>query len=81
MLIVGVFAYPLDESFLGRKIDKSFITDAKKLQKKYGISPSGEGGEFESFVLFSPLFTKRLKVTSFKDVGEKNSWYREVEVT
>ena len=35
VLIVGVFAYPLDESFLGRKIDKSFITDAKKLQKKY----------------------------------------------
>jgi diphthine-ammonia ligase len=80
VIISGVFAYPLDEKWLGRKIDKKFIEEAKKLCEKYGISPSGEGGEFESFVLNCPLFKKELKVVDFHEKGEKNSWRMEVYV-
>lgn len=80
VIIVGVAAYPLDQKYLGRKIDKKFINDLIKLKEKYGISPSGEGGEFESFVLNCNLFKKRLKVKSFRDVGEKNSWHREIKL-
>jgi len=52
------------------------------LQKKYKISPAGEGGEFESFVLNAPgLFKKPLKVKSFKDVvGGENVGRQEVVV-
>lgn len=80
VIIVGVFAYPLDEKWLGRKIDKIFIEEMKKMQEKYKINPAGEGGETESFVLNCPLFKRGLKVIGFKDFGEKNSWRREVEV-
>jgi len=78
--ITGVFAYPLDDSWLGREIDKSFITDVKELNAKYKIHPAGEGGEFETFVLNCPLFKKPLKITEKNISGEKNSWKLEIEV-
>lgn len=80
VVIVGVGAYPLDKTWLGRKIDEKFIREVEKLQEKYKINPSGEGGEFESFVLNSPLFSRPLKIKSFKDSGEGNSWQREVKI-
>ena len=80
VIIVGVFAYPLGQEWLGRRIDEEFIKEVVELEKKYGIAPSGEGGEFESFVLDCPLFSKKLKIKGFKDSGEKNSWRRDLEV-
>ncbi|MBU2104340.1 MAG: TIGR00289 family protein, partial [Nanoarchaeota archaeon] len=70
-----------DEKWLGRKIDERFIEDVRELNKKYKIHPAGEGGEFETFVLNCPLFSKELKIRSSKDFKEgDNSWRREVEV-
>lgn len=80
VVVVGAFAYPLDEKFLGRKIDESFVEEMKKLQEKFKINPAGEGGEFESFVLNCPLFESGLKVKGFKDFGEGNSWRRELSL-
>lgn len=81
VIITGVFAYPLDSSWLGREINKQFIKDVEILNEKYKIHPAGEGGEFETFVLNCPLFKKSLKVKSFKDFKEgENSWRREIEI-
>ena len=80
IIITGVAAYPLDESWLGKVIDKKFISDAKELQNKYKINPAGEGGEFETFVLDCPLFKRPLKVKNKKISGEKNSWGMEIEI-
>ena len=81
ILIIGVFAYPLDKSWLGRKVDKRFINKVAELKQKYNIHPAGEGGEFETFVLNCPLFKKPLQVKSFKDVSTgENSWRRDIEV-
>jgi len=80
VIITGIFVEPLTKDWLGRKIDEKFIEDIKKMQEKYKISPSGEGGELESFVLNCPLFKRKLEIKSFKDFGEKNSWIREIKV-
>jgi diphthine-ammonia ligase len=81
IIITGVFAYPLDKSWLGRTIDKKFIDEMKILNQKYKINPAGEGGEFESFVLNCPLFKKELKIKSFKDFKEgENSFRREMKL-
>jgi len=80
VIVVGVAAYPLDEKVLGKKIDNEFIDEMLKLREKFDINPAGEGGEFESFVLNCPLFRKGLKIKSFEDFGEGNSWRREVEL-
>ena len=81
VILTGIFAYPLNQSWLGRKIDKKFISDISQLNKKYKVSLAGEGGEYETFVLNCPLFKKELKVKSFKDVDEgENGGRREVEI-
>lgn len=80
VMVIAVAAYPLDNSWLGREINKKYIEDVKELHEKYEIHVAGEGGEFETFVLNCPLFKKPLVVKSFKDSGEKNSWKREIEV-
>ncbi|MEK6917556.1 MAG: diphthine--ammonia ligase [Nanoarchaeota archaeon] len=80
VIITAVAAYPLDENWLGRKIDKKFIEEVKFLKDKYKIHPAGEGGEFESFVLNCPLFKKELKIKNKKYSGDGNSWRMEIEV-
>jgi ABC transporter with metal-binding/Fe-S-binding domain ATP-binding protein len=61
-IITGVFAYPFDETWLGREIDEKIIKELEGLQRKYKISPSGEGGEIETFVYDAPMFKKRIKI-------------------
>ncbi len=81
IIIVGVYAYPLNQSWLGREINFRFLKDAIELNKKYKIHIAGEGGEFESFVLNCPLFKYELKVKSFKDFSTgENSWRREIKI-
>lgn len=81
VIIVGVFAFPFDKSWLGQKIDKRFIGEIETLNDKYKISAIGEGGEFETFVLNCPLFKKKLKTTFFTDFKEGgNSFRREIEL-
>jgi diphthine-ammonia ligase len=62
VIVSGVFAYPLDEKWLGKEIDTAMIGRLLDLQQKYGISPSGEGGEIETTVLDAPMFKRRIEV-------------------
>jgi ABC transporter with metal-binding/Fe-S-binding domain ATP-binding protein len=62
VIVTGVFAYPLDESWVGAKIDDRLIRELESLQKRYGINPSGEGGELETFVLDGPILKKRIEI-------------------
>ena len=80
VIIIGVSAYPLNASWLGRVLDKRFIEDAIKIHEKYKIHMAGEGGEFETFVLDCPLFERPLKVTGADFTGEDHSWCMEIEV-
>lgn len=80
VIITGVSAYPLNGSWLGREINQDFITDIIRINEKHEISPAGEGGEFETFVLECPLFKKPLKVTGANFSGEQNSWRMELEL-
>jgi asparagine synthase (glutamine-hydrolysing) len=79
ILISAVAAYPLGKEWVGRRINKKFIQEVSLLQKKYGINPAGEGGEFESLVVNCPLFKKKLNVKLKNVVGENNSWRGEFE--
>ncbi len=76
--VTGVTAYPLNDKWLGRKIDRQFIEDVRELNEKYKINPAGEGGEFETLVLNCPLFSRGLKVKERKISGEKNAFRMDV---
>jgi len=62
VIISGVFAYPLDESWLGKEIDKELIERLSLLGKEFGLSVAGEGGEIETTVLDAPLFKKKIEI-------------------
>ena len=81
VILVGVFAYPLNESWLGKEINREFINELKKINQTYKINIAGEGGEYETFVLNCPLFKKELKIINKRifSTGE-NSCKMELEV-
>jgi len=80
IIITGIFAYPLNKSWLGREINEKFINDVRPMFEKYKINPAGEGGEFESYVLDCPLFSKELEIKDSKIKGKKNSYRMEIDV-
>lgn len=81
IILVGVFAYPFDKSWLLREIDSKFIEELGVLHEKYKIHVAGEGGEFESFVLNCPLYSRELKVVSSKILEEGEYSFRsEIEI-
>ena len=82
VIITGVFAYPLNQSWLGREIDFKFIQEITQLNGKYKIHIAGEGGEYETFVIDCPLFKKPLNISNYKDFKEgENSWRREIDIS
>lgn len=62
VIISGVFAEPFDETWLGRPIDQTSVALLGQYVEKYGITLTGEGGEYETFVLDAPFFKKRIEV-------------------
>lgn len=62
VIISGVFAYPFDSSWLGASLTGERIQELERLERKYRINPSGEGGEIETFVLDAPFFQKRIEI-------------------
>lgn len=70
-IVVGVYAEGLTQQWLGREVDETFIKHLRDLSETWKINPSGEGGEYETFVVDAPHFTKRVKVLDCEVV-----WYR-----
>ena len=75
VIIVGVFAYGFDQSWLGRKINSSTLKSLVELNSKYQISLVGEGGEYETLVLDAPFFRKKIQMLQAKRVWENHSGY------
>jgi len=64
VVMVGVAAEGLDESWLGRRIDLGAVGDLEDMSARKRINISGEGGEFETIVLDGPNFRKKLEIVS-----------------
>jgi len=73
VVIVGVYAYGFDPSWLGRKIDSTTMNDLIELNKKYQVSLVGEGGEYETLVVDAPLFKKGIQLVKVERVWENHS--------
>lgn len=69
-IICKIAALGLDEKYLGKVFSKEDLIDFKKLNKKYGFNIAGEGGEYESFVIYSPMFKRSIKILESKKILE-----------
>lgn len=79
VIISGVFAYPLDEKWLGKKIDVEVIKKLVALQHEIGLSPSGEGGEIETTVLDAPMFKQKIEILNYTTEAKGNSGVFRIE--
>jgi ABC transporter with metal-binding/Fe-S-binding domain ATP-binding protein len=61
-MITAVAARGLNETWLGRVIDRASARELKRLSRRYGFDVCGEGGEMETLVLDAPWFGGRLDI-------------------
>ena len=66
VIICGVSAWGLDETWLGRLIDEDCIYDLVKLNEKYKVNIAFEGGEAETLVIDGPIFKKSIEIIKYK---------------
>ena len=62
IVITQVAAHGLDESWLGRSLDREAIADLEALNEEYGVHILGEGGEFETLVVDGPHMDRRIEL-------------------
>jgi ABC transporter with metal-binding/Fe-S-binding domain ATP-binding protein len=60
--ILQVAAHGLDESWLGRTLDRDALEDLQALNERYGVHLLGEGGEFETFVTDGPHMSRPIEL-------------------
>jgi len=70
IVMVGAAAYGMDDSWLGRKLDREALLELKKLNRKFSVDVGGEGGEYETFVTDGPVFSKRIKIIKSRRVWD-----------
>ncbi len=76
-IIVAVMADGLDETWLGSSIDFERLESLRGKSKRYGISVAGEGGEYETLTLDSPIHKQRLIVEDHEaDVHRDSAFMR-----
>ena len=73
VIIGGVAAWGLDESWLGRTIDDDVIDELIKLNEKYHVDLAFEGGEAETLAIDGPIFKKRIKILKDKKIWNRDS--------
>ncbi|MDL5361643.1 diphthine--ammonia ligase [Halalkalicoccus sp. NIPERK01] len=60
--IVQVAAAGLDESWLGRRLDRAALDELVALNERYGVHVLGEGGEFETLVTDGPHMDRPIEI-------------------
>jgi diphthine-ammonia ligase len=75
VIITGVYAYGFSKEWLGREIDESAVADLMELNRQYGVSLVGEGGEYETLVLNAPFFKRRIRIIEAQKVWKGQSGY------
>lgn len=72
IIICGVAAWGLDESWLGREIDDDVIDELVQLNEKYQLNIAFEGGEAETLAVDGPIFKKKIKI-----LKDRKEWHRD----
>jgi len=60
--VIQVAAYGLDESWLGRTLDRDALEELEALNEEYGVHILGEGGEFETLVTDGPHMDRPIEL-------------------
>jgi diphthine-ammonia ligase len=73
IILTAVAAKGLDESWLGRELSDHEWSRLERLSQMHGIHLTGEGGEYESFVLDAPHFRKTIEIEKSRKEWKSDS--------
>ncbi len=79
VVMSGVGASGLDESWLGKELTDQEWRSLGEIAARHGLHLSGEGGEYETFVLDAPNFSKRVIVEKSRRVWDGQSGHLVIE--
>ncbi len=79
IVIQGVFSSPFDDSWLGREIDRSTLDELRTIARKYRVTLTGEGGEFETFVTDAPFFAQKIAIEETSRVYRNHNGVLRIE--
>jgi ABC transporter with metal-binding/Fe-S-binding domain ATP-binding protein len=79
IIVSGVGASGLDESWLGQELTDARWVMLERLSRKHGIHLTGEGGEYETFVIDAPHFERRVSVDKTVNRWDGQSGYLVIE--
>jgi len=77
-VIVVAKADLFGQEWLGRKVDLDFLKLLDELKETKNITPSGEAGEYHTFVIDGPLFNQRLEILETSKVLREGRWFLEI---
>lgn len=69
-IITGVSSGGLDDSWLGEEVDSSHLERLEQLSEKFGFNLNFEGGEAETFVIDSPVFSRPISIIKSRRVWD-----------
>ncbi|MCS7124379.1 MAG: TIGR00289 family protein [Candidatus Bathyarchaeota archaeon] len=75
VIITGVYAYGFSKNWLGKRIDIETVEALVDLNRRFGVSMVGEGGEYETLVLDGLFFKKKLKIIETETFWKGQSGY------
>jgi ABC transporter with metal-binding/Fe-S-binding domain ATP-binding protein len=73
IIFTGVAAEGLDEKWLGRRLDVPALEALLRLRDRYGINLEGEGGEYETLVLWGPTHRKRIVIDEYTTLWRRDN--------
>jgi diphthine-ammonia ligase len=79
IIMSAVAASGLDESWLGRELTPSEWERIKNISAQIGLHLSGEGGEYETFVVDAPQFSKGIMILESERVWNGQSGYLNIK--
>ncbi len=78
VVMTSVAADGLNESWLGRRVDKNALKELEELSQRHRFHLGLEGGEGETVVLDMPLFRSRIKIKEVRKEWDGRSGFYEV---
>ncbi len=73
-VVVSAKSELIGKDWLGHSVDESFL----EYLEKSGIDLCGENGEYHTFVIDGPTFSKRIRILKKEIVTRNNHWFMDI---
>jgi len=77
-IVVSIKAEIFGKEWLGRQVDSKLAAELYQLAERLNIDPSGEAGEFHTFVYDGPPFSKPVRIINSTPVLRDDRWFLDI---